>query len=185
MMMTNDFTTRRASTLWILLLTIASTVTTLALACATPFPALAALAAIHMKRRDGIALIGASWLASQVVGFCVLDYPRDASTFAWGAAIGLAALASVLVAGSAAKVVARHGYVAQLAAAYVGGFLAFKATIALASLGLGGAGIALSLPLMAEQFARNAAILVGLLALYRGLVAVGLPAAPAPRPLTA
>ena len=32
-----------------------------ALACATPFPALAALAALHLKRRDAAALIGIGW----------------------------------------------------------------------------------------------------------------------------
>lgn len=183
--MTNDFTGRRASTLWIMLLTVASVLTTLALACATPFAALAALAAVHLKRRDGLALIGASWLASQAVGFCVLDYPRDAKTFAWGAAIGLAALASVLAAGWAAKAVTRHGYIARIAAAYVGGFLAYKAALVIASLGLGGVGIALSPVYAFDQFVRNGAILIGLLALYRGLVAIGVPAAPAPRPLTA
>ena len=46
---------RGASALWVSLLTAASTTATLALACATPFPALAALAAVHMRRRDGVA----------------------------------------------------------------------------------------------------------------------------------
>ena len=47
---------RGASALWVTLLTAASSVTTLALGCATPFPSLAALAAVHMRRRDGLAL---------------------------------------------------------------------------------------------------------------------------------
>ena len=60
---------RGASALWVALLTAASTATTLALACATPFPSLAALAAVHMRQRDGVALMLLAWLASQGVGF--------------------------------------------------------------------------------------------------------------------
>lgn len=176
--MTTDLNTRGASTLWILLLTVASTVTTLALACATPFPALAALAAMHMRRRDGVALIGASWVASQAVGFCVLNYPRDVRTIAWGLAIGLSAVAAVLAADAVARALQRHGFALRLIAAYVAGLFGFKAGIALTSLVLGGGKLALSLPILADQFVRNGAILVGLLVLYRLLVTLGVPAAP-------
>jgi len=167
-----------ASTLWILLLTGASTVTTLALACATPFPALAALAAMHMRRRDGIALMTASWVAGQAVGYCVLGYPGDPRTIAWGVAIGIAAVAAVLAADVIAYSLKRHSFSLRLMAGYVAGLFGFKAVIALASLGLGGAKLALSLPILADQFVRNGAILVVLLALYRLLVTLGLPAAP-------
>ena len=71
---------RGASTLWISLLTAASTGTTLLLACATPFPALAALSAVHMRPRDGIALMMLAWAASQAVGFGLLGYPHDPAT---------------------------------------------------------------------------------------------------------
>ena len=56
-----------AALLWIGLLTGASALTTWALGCSTPFPALAALAAAHMRRQDGIGLVVVAWLASQVV----------------------------------------------------------------------------------------------------------------------
>jgi hypothetical protein len=178
---TNDPTTRGASTLWIVLLTVASTVTTLVLACATPFPALAALAAVQMRRADGVALIGAAWLASQVVGFGFLHYPHSASTIGWAAAIGIGAVASVLAASAMAARVSARGFTVSLVTAYVAGFVAFKATIFVASLGLGGGMDALSLKVIVAQFARNAAILVGLLLLYRALTALGLPAATLPR----
>ncbi|MEG3166007.1 hypothetical protein U1701_15525 [Sphingomonas sp. PB2P19] len=162
----------RASTTWILLLTIASTATTLVFACATPFPALAALAAVHMHRRDGVMLMIASWVASQAVGFCVLGYPRDASTLAWGAAIGLAAIAGVLAAGAAA----RGTPAVRLVLAYVAAFAGFKLAILVASLALGGVGTALSVEIMTRQFVRNGAILIGLLALYHALRGAGIPA---------
>ncbi|WP_380872231.1 hypothetical protein ACFB49_31730 [Sphingomonas sp. DBB INV C78] len=174
--MTKSLVEKRASTLWIMLLTIASTVTTLALACATPFPALSALAALHMRRSDGVWLAVAAWVASQAVGFGLLGYPHDPSTLGWGIGLGCAAVISALAAHAVADRFAGLGIAIRLGLAYVAGFIAFKAVIALFALKLGGMAISLSPSLMVEQFARNAAILLGLLALYRGLVAIGMPA---------
>jgi hypothetical protein len=170
------FTTRNASTLWIMLFTVASTVTTLALACATPFPALAALAATQMRRGDGVALMIVAWIASQAVGFCMLDYPHDPKTLAWGVALGMAAVASVLTAG---EVVARAPFrseYARIALAYVVAAIMFKLVILLCSVGLGGVATALSPSINARQLLRNGAILIGLMILYRALVSIGLPA---------
>jgi hypothetical protein len=161
----------RVSTAWILLLTIASTATTLVFACATPFPAFAALAAVHMRRNDGVLLMIAAWVASQAVGFCALGYPQNANTLAWGAVIGLAAIGGVLAAGIAAK----GSPPIRLVLAYVAAFVAFKVAILFASLALGGVGPALSVEIMVRQFVRNGAILIGLLALYHALTAVGVP----------
>ncbi|WP_217429807.1 hypothetical protein, partial [Sphingomonas bacterium] len=93
--MTPSTTSRGAIALWIVLLTLASTGTTWALACMTPFAALAALAATHLRRRDGAALMLVTWGVSQAVGFGVLHYPHDPKTIEWGAALGLAALGAV------------------------------------------------------------------------------------------
>lgn len=164
--------TLRVSTTWILLLTLASTATTLVFACATPFPALAALAAVHMRRSDGVLLMIAACIASQAVGFCVLGYPHDVRTLAWGAAIGVAAVAGVITGAAAAK----GSPAVRLMLAYVAAFVAFKAAILLASLVLGGIGTALSIDIMMRQFVRNGAILIGLLAIYHALTAVGIPA---------
>lgn len=168
----------RASTLWIMLLTAAATITTLALACATPFTALAALAATQMRRRDGVALMIVAWLASQAVGFCVLDYPRDMSTLLWAVALGTAAVASVLAARAVTMRAGIHNQIARIAIAYLVAAVAFKLVILLWSFGLGGVATALSPAINARQIVRNGAILIGLLALYRGLVSIGLPAAP-------
>lgn len=174
MPMGDDISNRGASTLWIMLLTGASTATTLALACATPFTALAALAATRMHARDGMLLMLACWGASQIVGFCVLDYPRDARTMAWGVALGTGALAAL----GAARVAARFGRgpIVQLILAYLAASIGFKLVILLWSFGLGGVATALSPAINARQLIRNGAILVGLLGLYAGLVRLGVPA---------
>lgn len=169
---------RSASALWTVLLTLASTATTLVLACATPFPALAALAATQMRAKNGIALMVLTWVASQTVGFALLGYPHDAKTIAWGLALGMAAVASVI---AARGVVERAGVTSplvQIALAYVVAAIAFKLVILLWSFGLGGVATTLSPSINTRQIVRNAAILAGLWVLYRGLVAIGVPRAP-------
>ena len=167
-----------ASTLWVALLTAASTATTLALGCATPFPSLAALAAVHMRRRDGLALMLLAWAASQFVGFFLLGYPRDGSTLGWAAGLGTAALGSALASYAALGALRYRSVAARLSLAYAAGFTAFKAIILGWALLLGGLHSVMAPDLIAEQFVRNAAILIGLYALYRALVAVGVPAPP-------
>ena len=171
---------RGASALWVSLLTAASTATTLALACATPFPALAALAAVHMRRREGVTLMLLAWVASQFVGFFLLGYPRDGSTLAWGVGLGAAAVGSALASYAALRALDYRSAAARLSLAYAAGFTAFKGIILAWALGLGGLHSAMAPDLLAEQFVRNGAILIGLYALYRALVAVGVPAPPQP-----
>ena len=167
---------RGASALWVSLLTAASSATTLALGCATPFPALAALAAVHMRRPGGIALMLLAWAASQFVGFFLLGYPRDGSTLAWGAALGTAAVGSALAGYAALRVVGYTSVAARLGLAYAAGFTAFKGIILAWALVLGGLHTAMAPDLLAEQFVRNGAILIGLYGFYRLLVAAGVPA---------
>lgn len=175
--MTHAISTRGASTLWIVLLTAASTATTLALACATPFPALAALAAVHMRQRDGLILMLLAWFASQVTGFAVLHYPHDPKTLAWAAGLATAATASALGAYTMLRVLKDLPVLARLAVAYVATFVAFKATVLGWSFFLGGVATTLNPQILATQFLRNGAILIGLYLLHRGAVALGVPAA--------
>lgn len=171
---------RGASALWVALLTAASTLTTLALGCATPFPSLAALAAVHMRRRDGLALMLLAWAASQFAGFLLLGYPRDGSTLAWGAALCTAAIGSALASYAALRALPYRSVAARLSLAYAAGFTAFKAIILAWALVLGGLHSVMAPELLAEQFVRNGAILIGLYGLYRLLVAAGVPAPPQP-----
>lgn len=176
-----SFSSYRASTLWIMLLTVATTLSTLALACMTPFASLAAVAAVHMRRRDGVLLMLSVWIVNQAIGFGLMHYGSDPSTIAWGVGIGVATVAAVLAGGAAAARVT--AYPAKLAVAFVAAFVAFKGVLALCALELGG--IEETFQNLAPQIAREALFVVGLVALYRGLVALGVPAARPPRRIAA
>ena len=82
--------------LWLAVLAGTSVAFTLGLACAVPLAAFAAAAALTLSQRDAVALLLAVWLANQLVGFMVLDYPWTASTFAWGVALGAVAILATL-----------------------------------------------------------------------------------------
>lgn len=178
--MIGALSTRGASALWISLLTAASTATTLMFACATPFPSLAALAAVHMRPRDGIALMLMAWAASQAIGFFLLGYPHDANTLGWAAGLATAAIGSALGAYAALHFLGDRPVAARLAAAYAAGFLAFKAIVILWALVLGGLHSAIDPDVVVRQVLRNGAILIGLYLLYRALVAAGVPTPPRP-----
>lgn len=173
----NPLAQRGASTIWIMLLTVASTVTTLLLSCATPFPALAALAAVHMHRRDGMTLMGLAWLASQLTGFLILGYEMKETTTGWAIGLAVAALGSAAGAYAALDRLGGRSIALRLAVAYGAGFVAFKLVILAFSVWLGGVATTLDPDILARQFLRNGAILIGLFALYHGLVALGVPAA--------
>jgi hypothetical protein len=81
----------------ILALAAASLLLTRGLACALPLAAFGAFAAAAFERRAGVAAMLAAWLANQVVGFGWMDYPVDAATLGWGAALAAIGLASLAV----------------------------------------------------------------------------------------
>ena len=82
--------------IWIALVGGLSVLFSLALACAAPFAALATVSALGLRRGSALALVGTAWLANQAVGYGLLNYPRTPDSFAWGAAIGVAALTATL-----------------------------------------------------------------------------------------
>ena len=168
---------RDGTWLWVALLTVTSAVTTTVLACAMPFVALAAIAATRMPGRAGVALIGLTWAINQAVGYSLLSYPHDATTAAWGIGILSAALAAVAAARWGDRTLATAAPALRLATAFGVGFVAYKAMLLGWSLVLGGVHTATSPYWTARQFALEGAVLVGLVALYHLLVAVGVPAA--------
>lgn len=169
-------TQARASTLWIMLLTLASMATSFALACTAPVAALAALAAVHMRRRDGIALALAAWGANQAVGFLFLHYPHDPKTLLWGVGLGTAAAGSAIGAYAALARLRVRSTAARLAIAYVAAFVAGKLVTLCWAAVLGGVAITLHPGYSLDQFLRNGAILIGLYAFYHLLRALGMPA---------
>jgi len=90
------------------------------LACMMPFAAIAAIAALAMPARRGLAAVGLCWLGNQVLGFGLMGFPWDGATFA----AGLSLLAASLVAFAAARAVRGGAVLAFLAA-----FAAFEASL--------------------------------------------------------
>lgn len=62
------------------------------LACIFPFAAVAAVAALTMRARDGALLVLTVWLGNQAVGYGLIDYPVDSYSIGRGLALGLGAI---------------------------------------------------------------------------------------------
>src|ERR1700728_2187918 len=118
---------RRA--LWLALLVAASVAFTLGLACAMPFAALGAAIALTLPRRDALVLTGAAWLANQLVGFAVLDYPWTANTIAWGVALGAVAFLTTMSAQWLVPRVAGQGAIAVALATFLGAFCVYEGAL--------------------------------------------------------
>jgi hypothetical protein len=166
------------------LLVAASVAASLAFACAMPFAALAAVAALHLDRRRSLAVIAAAWVANQLVGYLLLDYPRGWDSFAWGGALLAAAAAAVLAAEASVRRLGGGGIRAG-AAALLGGFAAYELALALAATVLPGSWAAFAPAVLARILIVNAAVFVALLGLHRlggmaGLVAPARRATPLP-----
>ena len=165
--------------LWLALLVAASVVFGLGLACAVPLAAFAAAAALSLSRRDALLLIALVWLANQLVGFTLLDYPWTASTFAWGVVLGVVA---VLVTLAAQWVVGRLSYARRaftVTATFLAAFVVYEAALFLVSATLLGATEIYTAPIQGLIFAINAAAFVGLLGLNHLAASAGLANRPA------
>ena len=89
--------------LWLATLVVATFAFTLVFACAAPFAAFGAAAALTLSRRDALVVTVALWLANQLTGFLVLEYPWTLNSLAWGPAIGIAAVLGTVSAQSTAR----------------------------------------------------------------------------------
>ena len=167
--------------LWMSLLILASLVLSLGFACALPFAAFAAIAALTFNRRDGFALVGAVWFANQLAGFTIHHYPVTPETFAWGAALGAIALASTLVAQWVKDKLPQNGG-ALAAAAFVAAFTVYEGSLFAISLALG-SGLSNFTPSIVRRILSiNFAAFAALYLLHRIGVFAGLAkAAPKPR----
>jgi hypothetical protein len=163
MPMTDNTSALRRSA-WIGVLVTANLLFSWAFACVAPFAAFAAAAALTLARRDALLLIVAVWLANQAVGFALLGYPADAVSLAWGAWLGVAAVAAMLV---AQFCVARLGDMPGLVragAVLVAAFVANQVVLVAATPLLGG--IASFTPdVVGQVFALNVFGVAGLFAL--------------------
>lgn len=158
-----------ATALWIALIAALCVGGSTVYACAAPFAAIAALAAAKMDRISGTVLVVVAWIANQAVGFGFLDYPHTASTYAWGAAIGLGAI--VGFAGARSITEAGKPTPLTLTLAFVVAFVAYETTLYAASFALGGTDYAFSTEIVWYILKINAASFAGLLILHRAAVA--------------
>jgi hypothetical protein len=159
--------------LWFGLLLGASAAFSLGLACATPFAAFGAAAVLTLSRREALVLILSVWLANQIIGFAVLDYPWTAGTFGWGIALAVA----VVVATLAGEWTARHLVVASRAVKdgviLLLSFVLYEAVLyAVAAVLLGGTGD-FAAAVLGQIFAINAAVFIGLLLLNHFGISAG------------
>ena len=134
----------------------------LALACIFPFAAIAALAALTLDRRSGIALVGAVWAANQAIGFLLMNFPWDAQAVGHGIAILAATLAGYGVARLASAKV--EGSVFRSVAALVSAFVVYEVLLR-AYAQFGGGAENFSAEIVSGVAINDAMWFVGLLAL--------------------
>jgi hypothetical protein len=143
----------------------ASTLLTAAYTCITPVAAFAVIAAAALSRRDALLLMGTLWFVNQTVGFAWLHYPWTATTFAWGIAIGIAAMSGTLSAQWTIERLSACRSSVRVVAAFLFALSVYElALYGAAVLVLGGSG-AFTLRVIVEVLFINAVTLLGLLAL--------------------
>lgn len=120
---------RSTAILWPVALVAAAVLFSFALACAMPFAALGALAALFLPWKEALVTAILGWLVNQVIGFGFLGYPTDLTTLAWGAVLGLSAVAAVMAALVSQRHLARHLFLAGALIAFAAALLAQQAVV--------------------------------------------------------
>jgi len=167
---TSAFTTNGRRLVWAGLLVAASLAFTFGFACAVPFAAFGAVAAMTLPRRDALLLTVALWLVNQIVGFGFLHYPWDAMTLSWGLILGTVAVASTI----AAQAAVRQGGVIQTAlASFAAAFVVYEGALYIISATVMGGTEDFTPAIVARILAINAAGFVALLAASALIAAAG------------
>ena len=156
---------------WATFLVAASAIGSLVFACATPFAAVAAVAAMTLPLRAAVVVSTGVWLANQAVGFGLLAYPVDFTSLAWGAALGAAALAATFAAWAASVRLDDQAGPVRWVAAFAAALLVHQGVLFAASLVLGG-GEGFTVPAVGGIAVLNAVWAVGLALVCRALAVV-------------
>src|SRR6266568_8344446 len=159
---------------WLALLVAASAAFSFVFACATPFAAFGAAAALTLSRRDALRLTVAVWLANQVLGYAVLQYPWTANSFAWGAVLGAAAILTTVAARGVALRLAGRSDGGLALATSLAAFMVYEGGLFAVAVALLGGTESFTLLIVGRVFSVNVIALIGLYALHRVGVAVGL-----------
>jgi hypothetical protein len=157
---------------WGVILTLVTVVSTLAVACGTPFVALATLGALFLPRRDAFTLIGINWLANQAIGFAWLHYPHTLDCYVGGAALGVAAALCALAAVFASSRLRKAGAVLQSIGSFTAAFATYEGV--LFALSPPDSMKDFALPIVVYIFWVNAIAFVGLLLIKSLASALGL-----------
>jgi hypothetical protein len=156
---------------WGGILTIVTVASTLAVACGTPFAALAALAALYLPRRDAFVLIGVNWIANQAIGFGFLHYPLNWDCYRGGINLGIAALAGTAAAMLAHQALRKAGAVTAVIGSFAAAFITYEVLLYAMTPWRSGGDFAM--PVVLYILYVNAIAFAGLLILQIGAMAVG------------
>lgn len=152
---------------WPALLIAVSATLTLGFACATPFAALAVMAALTLTRGEAAALTMAIWLANQLAGYLVLGYPQTVNSFAAGGALAVAAIASTLTARAIVLKLAASGGLVQAASALAGARALYEVLLFLVAIAWLGGTETFALSVVGRILFVNVLTLIGLYAAYQ------------------
>ncbi|MCI0468252.1 MAG: hypothetical protein L0Y57_14840 [Beijerinckiaceae bacterium] len=153
--------------LWMGLLVLLSVLFSLGFSCAVPLAAFAAIGALTLSRRDAFVLIGAVWLANQIIGFAFLHYPLEPVTFAWGGALGAVAVLATFAAQSVNGRRPQQTRIVAASAAFLAAFAAYEGALFALS-AAAGSGLSSFAPAIAGRiFLINAAAFAALIVAYR------------------
>jgi hypothetical protein len=155
----------------VVLLAASSLAITLGFACALPFAAFATISAMLFAPRAAIGALVSVWLMNQVVGFTLLHYPTDASTIAWGFALGAIALLSL---GAAFLVLSRLDGVVGAVASFLAAFVVYEGAIYVVCVATGTGVGSFTTPIVTRIFLINAVSFGVLLAARELLSRIGL-----------
>jgi hypothetical protein len=156
--------------IWIVLLVTSGVCLSTFFACATPFAAIATLAALKLGRREMVGVVGLVWLANQAIGYGFLGYPWTWDSAAWGLAIGASAGLAVLAATGLST--ARPASL-TLILPFVAAFTAFELGLYAAGFVLPGSEGGFGAAVIGHVFLINAVTLCGLMAAFQLAMLVG------------
>lgn len=159
---------------WNAIILLSTILFSLIFACATPFAALAGLAALHLRRTEGLSLIVAAWFINQLIGYGLLTYPQSWDSFAWGAAIGIAGISSALIAYAVDHAMTGRETVLRGLSVFVSAFIVYELVLLAACTILPSGEEAFSFDVVMQILAINGLAFIGLLALQRLGLALGI-----------
>lgn len=168
--------------LWLMLLIVATISFSLAFACAAPYAAFGAAAALTLSRRDALLMTATLWLANQLTGYALVGYPWTVNSAAWGPAIGIAAVLGTVGALWMVQRLAGARDIVRAVAALLVAFAVYEvALFVVAAAALGG--VEMFAPAIVGQvFVTNVVALAGLYALNQLGALLGLRRRAAPQP---